>query len=205
MKVSREQANENRERILNVAAQLFREHGFDGVSVVDLMKGAGLTHGGFYGNFSSKEDLIAQTCARSLGRSAERWNKWKAETPETALSHIAAHYLSPAHRDAPGKGCALAALGTDMGRQSEAVRKTASKGARDLIGVLTSVLPGDTETEREDQAMGALASMVGAVILARAVDEPQFSQRILQAVTATLEKQTLVAKQALIAKQGPAI
>ncbi|MBC3919574.1 TetR/AcrR family transcriptional regulator [Undibacterium sp. CY18W] len=194
MKVSREQANENRERILNVAAQLFREHGFDGVSVVDLMKGAGLTHGGFYGNFSSKEDLIAKTCARSLGRSADRWKRWKSESPETTLSRIVADYLSPAHRDAPGRGCALAALGSDMGRQGDAVRKTASKGAHDLIGVLAELLPGDTETEKEDQAMAAFASMVGAVMLARAVDDAGFSQRILQAVAVTLEKQAVAVK-----------
>lgn len=194
MKVSREQANENRERILNVAAQLFREQGFDGVSVVDLMKGAGLTHGGFYGNFSSKEDLIAQTCARSLGRSADRWKRWKSESPETTLSRIVTDYLSPAHRDAPGKGCALAALGSDMARQGESVRKTASKGAHDLIGVLAELLPGDTEVEREDQAMAAFAGMVGAVMLARAVDDVEFSQRILLAVAASLEKQVDVVK-----------
>lgn len=187
MKVSREQANENRQRILDVASQLFRERGYDGVSVVDLMKGAGLTHGGFYGNFSSKEDLIAQTCALSLGRSAERWKKWQTESPDTALSRIANDYLSPAHRDKPGRGCALAALGSDIARQKETVRKAADKGAHDLMAVLTDLLPGETKEKREDKAMLALASMVGAVMLARVAEDEGFSQRILAAVAAALE------------------
>ncbi|MFZ6657508.1 TetR/AcrR family transcriptional regulator [Undibacterium sp. TJN19] len=188
MKVSREQANENRERILDVAAQLFREHGFDGISVVDLMKGAGLTHGGFYGNFSSKEDLIAQTCTRTMTRSVERWNKLKAAAPETALSRIAESYLSPAHRDHPGQGCALAALGSDMSRQSPLVRSAATEGTRGLVDVLAKLLPGESEQAREDNAMVAFASMVGAVVLARAVDDKEFSQNILQAVADTLVK-----------------
>ncbi|MFZ6711005.1 TetR/AcrR family transcriptional regulator [Undibacterium sp. TC9W] len=188
MKVSREQANENRQRILDVASQLFRERGYDGVSVVDLMKGAGLTHGGFYGNFSSKEDLIAQTCALSLGRSAERWKKWQTESPDTALSRIANDYLSPAHRDKPGGGCALAALGSDMARQNDTVRKVADKGAQDLMAVLTDLLPGGTKEKREAKAMQALASMVGAVVLARVAEDEGFSQRILQAVAAGLEQ-----------------
>lgn len=187
MKVSREQANENRQRILDVASQLFRERGYDGVSVVDLMKGAGLTHGGFYGNFSSKEDLIAQTCALSLGRSAERWKKWQAESPDTALSRIASDYLSPAHRDKPGRGCALAALGSDMARQNETVRKVADKGAHDLMTVLADLLPGETKEKREDKAMLALASMVGAVVLARVAEDENFSRRILGVVAAALE------------------
>ncbi|MCH8622158.1 TetR family transcriptional regulator [Undibacterium sp. TS12] len=186
MKVSREQANENRQRILDVASQLFRERGYDGVSVIDLMKGAGLTHGGFYGNFSSKEDLIAQTCALSLGRSAERWKKWQAESPDTALSHIASDYLSPAHRDKPGRGCTLAALGSDMARQSGPVRQAASKGAHELITVLAALLPGETAEQKEEKAMLAFASMVGAIVLARVEEDEEFSRRILSTVAAAL-------------------
>ena len=75
MRVSREQAAESRERILDVASKLFREHGLDGIGVADLMKNAGLTHGGFYGHFSSKEELMAQACARALENSVEKWEK----------------------------------------------------------------------------------------------------------------------------------
>src|SRR5437870_9078504 len=113
MKVSREQAAQNRERILHAAAQLFRERGFEGVGVADLMKEAGLTHGGFYGHFSSKEDLMAQACARASARSRSLWSKLAERSPQDPLSEIAGVYLTSRHRDNPGEGCLMAALATD--------------------------------------------------------------------------------------------
>ena len=101
------------ERILGAAAQLFRERGFDGIGVADLMKEAGLTHGGFYGHFSSKDDLIAQASARELTRSLAHWSKVGERASGDRLSAIAAAYLTSAHRDNPGAGCVLAALGPD--------------------------------------------------------------------------------------------
>src|SRR3982074_352699 len=101
MKVSREQAAKNRERILDVAAQLFRERGFDGVGVADLMKAAGLTHGGFYGHFASKEDLMGQACSRALAGSLDRWSRLAEGETKGRLSAIATAYLSAAHRDRP--------------------------------------------------------------------------------------------------------
>src|SRR5262245_24790993 len=109
MKVTREQAAENRERIVNTAARLFRERGFDGVGVADIMKGAGLTHGGFYGHFASKDDLAAEACARALEKSAMKWSAI-LDTDANPLDTIVASYLSEAHRDRPGSGCAIAAL-----------------------------------------------------------------------------------------------
>src|SRR4029453_19541751 len=108
MKVSREQAARNRERILDAAAQLFRERGFEGVGVADLMKEAGLTPGGFYGHFSSKEDLIAEASARALTRSLARWSELGERAPRDPLSAIAGVYLTGRHRDNPGTGCLLA-------------------------------------------------------------------------------------------------
>src|SRR5436190_5640571 len=122
MKVSREQAAQNRERILDAAAQLFRERGFDGIGVADLMKEAGLTHGGFYGHFSSKDDLIAQATAGELTRSLGQWSKVAERAPGDPLAAIAAAYLTSAHRDDPGTGCVIAALGPDVARQSKPVR-----------------------------------------------------------------------------------
>ena len=190
MKVSREQANENRERVLDVASQLFRQHGFDGISVAELMKGAGLTHGGFYGNFSSKEDLMAQTCARSLARSAEKWNSIKSQAqdvPQAALAGLAENYMSSAHRDNPGRGCAIAALGSDLARQSAPVREAADRGARELIAILAQLQSGETEAIREEKAMAAFAGMVGGIVLARLIDEDEYSQRIIKAVAAALQ------------------
>src|SRR5437868_15523461 len=105
MKVSREEAAQNRERILEVAAKLFREKGFDGIGVADLMKSAGLTHGGFYGHFSSKEDLMAQACARALTQSLSKWKRLADRAPDNALSEITRAYLSTRHRDEPWRGC----------------------------------------------------------------------------------------------------
>src|SRR4051812_38748026 len=136
MKVSREQAAENRERILDVAAQLFRERGFDGIGVADLMKAAGLTHGGFYGHFSSKEDLVAQACARALTRSLDNWNRLADRAPDSPLSAITNSYLSTRHRDQPGAGCTLAALGPDISRQNPSVRRTVTEGVRHAVELL---------------------------------------------------------------------
>ena len=130
MKVSREQAAENRERILDTAAQLFRERGFEGIGVADMMKAAGLTHGAFYGHFSSKEDLIAQACARAFSRSHDRWSTRAGRTPDDPLSSIVRNYLTRRHRDDPGTGCALAALGPDMARHGSGVRRAVASRVR---------------------------------------------------------------------------
>src|SRR2546428_10500465 len=109
MRVSRAEAEQNRERIIEVAGRLFRERGFDGIGVADLMKAAGLTHGGFYRHFASKEDLMAQACARALEGSLDAMRQVTAHDSGHALSAVASAYLSPEHRDGPGEGCALAA------------------------------------------------------------------------------------------------
>src|SRR5256885_13386624 len=122
MKVSREQAAQHRERIVEAAAQRFRERGFEGIGVADLMKEAGLTHGGFYGHFSSKEDLIAEASDRALMRSLALFTKVAEREPADALPAIASAYLTRKHRDNPGAGCVLAALGPDVFRQGPTVR-----------------------------------------------------------------------------------
>src|SRR5271170_4176558 len=105
MKVSRAQAAENRERILDVATRLFRERGIDGIGVADLMQAAGLTHGGFYGHFKSKDDLAVQACRRAFARSAESWASVVENTSGDPLASICRQYVSERHRDAPGRGC----------------------------------------------------------------------------------------------------
>src|SRR5437868_7121159 len=117
MKVTREQAAASRERILAAASRLFRERGLDGIGVADLMQDAGLTHGGFYGHFSSKEELMAEACANALGKSVQRWAKLAEREGARALEALLESYLSKEHRDNPGRGCALATLGADVARQ----------------------------------------------------------------------------------------
>jgi AcrR family transcriptional regulator len=99
MKVSREQAAANRERIVEVAGKLFRENGFDGIGVTDLMKAAGLTHGGFYGHFRSKDDLAAEACSRTMARASERWATLARTSPGDARAEIVKQYLTESHCD----------------------------------------------------------------------------------------------------------
>src|SRR5271154_2382929 len=116
MRVSREQAAENRRRIVETASRMFREHGFDGVGVDAIMKGAGLTHGGFYGHFRSKDDLAAEAMMRALERSVEEQSRY------AQLNDLVRGYLSRRHRADRANGCAVAALGADIVRQGEGVR-----------------------------------------------------------------------------------
>ena len=187
MKVSREQAARNRERILDAAAQLFRERGFEGIGVADLMKEAGLTHGGFYGHFSSKEDLIAQASARELTRSLAHWSEVGERASGDRLSEIAAVYLTKTHRDNPGAGCVLAALGPDVSRQGPAVRRAVTDYVRSVVDLLVTLVPGRSKAARRRKAISAYATLVGAMVLARAVDDRGLSQEILDAGRASVQ------------------
>lgn len=187
MKVSREQAARNRERILDTAAQLFRERGFDGIGVADLMKEAGLTHGGFYGHFSSKEDLIAQASAHELARSLNDWGAFAERAPDDRLSALAAAYLTSTHRDNPGTGCVLAALGPDVSRQGRPVRQAVTSYVRSMVDLLGKLVPNKSKAARRRKAIGAYATVVGAMVLARAIDDPALSQEILHAGRTAVE------------------
>lgn len=189
MKVSKEQMAENRERILDVAAQLFREKGFDGIGVADLMKSAGLTHGGFYGHFASKDELMAQATARALQRLQDAWvalARDAAAQGQPPLAAIEAAYLSARHRDAPGQGCLLAALGSDTARQGPAVRRAVTEGVHAQVDGLSSLVPGRTKAARRQRALADYATLVGAMVLARAVDDEDLSNEILHAAATSL-------------------
>jgi TetR/AcrR family transcriptional regulator, transcriptional repressor for nem operon len=186
MKVSREQALENRERIVEAAAQRFRERGFDGIGVADLMKEAGLTHGGFYGHFSSKEDLIAEASARALTRSLADWSKVADRASGDPLSAVASVYLSRRHRDNAGAGCLLAALGPDISRQGRAVQHTVTRYVRSAFDFLATLVPGKSKGVRRQKAISTYATLIGAMVIARAVDDPALSQEVLDAGLASV-------------------
>jgi TetR/AcrR family transcriptional repressor of nem operon len=188
MKVSREQAAENRDRVIEVAAQLFRERGFDGVGVADLMKAAGLTHGGFYGQFSSKDELIAEASARALTRSLARWSELAERASDDSLSAIVGAYLTGTHRDHPGSGCLLAALGSDVSRQGTAVRRAVTDHVRSAIDLLAKLIPGKSKAARRRKGITTYATLVGAMVMARAVDDRALSQEILAAGLASVRK-----------------
>jgi TetR/AcrR family transcriptional regulator, transcriptional repressor for nem operon len=181
MRVSREQADKNREHVIDVASRLFRERGFEGIGVADLMKEAGLTHGGFYGQFKSKEDLKIQASRRALSRNKDRWAKVLAETPSEKLSALARFYLSDAHRDRRGEGCALAALGGDAPRYGPELQAAFKDGIEGYLELLDGIMSASSGEKRRDKTIVALSTMVGALVLSRAVGDEALSQKILSA------------------------
>lgn len=191
MRVSKEQAAENREKILSTATRLFREKGFDGIGIADLMKSAGLTHGGFYGHFSSKEDLMAQACDRAVDEILARNQASSVEGEDIGVEgyyqRFIATYLSCEHRDDPGSGCLMAALGADAARQSPVIKRAFTHSFNRLLTSLIKILPAKNEAvkseeEKREQALATLAALVGSQVIARAVDDPELSQAVLQAV-----------------------
>ncbi len=186
MRVTRAAAAQNRERTIEVAARLFRERGFDGIGVADLMKSAGLTHGGFYGNFASKEDLMAQACARAMNASLDTLQQTVDRGGKDVLAEVATAYLSPAHRDRPGEGCAIAALGAEATRHDSPVRGVFTQAICSVIDVLSGLLPGKSKRAMRERALTIYASMVGAMVLARAVDDVELSEEILRSVLASI-------------------
>lgn len=175
MRVSQAKAAENRDRIVTEAARLFRERGIDGVGVDTIMAAAGLTHGGFYRHFASKEDLVAAAVDRGLSRGA---------APENAPTEFEAYlvwYLSGRHRDDPGGGCVMAALGCDVARGQGGVRRRFGEAVRAQVERFRVWLGDRPGTDRRERALLALSATVGAMVLARAVDDPALSDEILAA------------------------
>jgi TetR/AcrR family transcriptional repressor of nem operon len=173
MRVSREKAAENRERIVETAARMFREEGFDGVGVDAIMNAAGLTHGGFYGHFGSKDDLAAEAVTRALRYGVEKQSRY------TSLGDLVRGYLSDRHCADRANGCAIAALGADIARQGEGVRRGLTAHVRWQLDRFTRLLRNGTAASQRRRAITALAGMVGALMLARAVDDRALSEEIL--------------------------
>lgn len=181
MRVSRIQAEENRQTVIDVASRLFREHGFDGIGLKDLMKGAGLTQGGFYKQFASKEDLAVQASKRALESASRRWSEAAAANPKDPLAAVVAFYLSMGHRGEKMDGCPVVALGSDAARQSADVKASFEAGIREYLELLGRWVGEADGGEPSGKAMAILATMIGAVVLARAVNDEQLSKQFLQA------------------------
>jgi TetR/AcrR family transcriptional repressor of nem operon len=181
MRVSKQQAAENRERMLDAAARLLREKGLSGVGVDALAEAAGLTYGSLYSHFGSKDRLIADATDHAFSRFGARFG-----AIESAGEYVA-EYLSTEQRDDPGNGCTVAALGCEMPRQSKAVRRVFTDAVRRRMARLAGLLPGRRARRREDDALAMLATMAGAMMLARAVDDRELSDRILAVCRARLQ------------------
>jgi TetR/AcrR family transcriptional repressor of nem operon len=176
MRVSRTQAAENRETVINVASRLFRERGFDGIGLKDLMKGAGLTQGAFYKQFASKEDLAAQASRRALESAFNRWSTAMAAKPEDPLGAVLAFYLSMGHREKKMDGCPLVALAADAARQGDEVKASFEVGIKAHLEILGRLIAETEDCEAKGKAMAVLSLMVGAVTLSRAVNDPDLAQ-----------------------------
>ena len=160
---------------------MFRSKGFSGIGVADIMKAAELTHGGFYGHFASKDDLIAQASRRSMQRQAQNWKNMVAESGDEAFAALLIRYLSPRHRDDPGHGCAFAALSGDAARCGIPVREAFAEGLEPLIDILRGLVGGRTRAARRRKAIAALSELIGALMLSRAVGDAGLSDEILDA------------------------
>src|ERR1043165_5104660 len=136
MRVSRVQAAENRQTVINAASRLFRENGFDGIGIKDLMKAAGLSQGAFYKQFASKDDLAAQASKRAFESISGQWSAAAESNPKDPLGAAVARYLSMGHREQRGAGCPLVALGADAARQGADVKASFEAGARKYLETL---------------------------------------------------------------------
>ena len=191
MRISRQQVAANREHILQVAADQFRNHGIDGVGVADLMKAAGMAQGSFYSYFDSKEQLVAETYTNAVN-ATKRWIVGCLTKPDPkAFVSMVDDYLSLRHRDNLERGCVLAALGSEVTHQPSTVRHAATEELRTLFDEAAAHLPGQTREHRRDLAMTTMASLVGGLILSRMVDEEDLSNQLLEAVKVSVKQTTM--------------
>jgi TetR/AcrR family transcriptional regulator, transcriptional repressor for nem operon len=178
MRKTEARKSETRQRIVDAAGSLFRQYGIDGVGVDAIMHAAGLTHGGFYGHFPSKEALVAEVSAAALTRSAARWQQISDQRePADALLRIVGAYLDPKHLTAVENGCVLTTLGPEVARRPQA-RAAMAISVRAMLAALERCMPHAPQGRAEV----ALSAMVGAVVLARLADDPAMAEGLLDAV-----------------------
>src|SRR6266699_3895750 len=182
MRYSREHKQETHARIVRKASVRLRERGAHGVGVADLMKEAGLTHGGFYAHFDSREALVIEAFGYAMDRSTERWRKVAEQTPpDKRLAMIVESYLTPAHRDDPGRGCAIPTLGAEIARESPRTRRAFAAKLEQMIDMLAAQMPDLPRKAARKQAMAVIATMMGTLVLARVAGSGDFSDEILGA------------------------
>jgi len=174
MGYSRREKAETHARIVGVAAKRFRELGLDGIGVADVMKEAGVTVGGFYKHFQSRDELVVEALAAAF-QDLDRWEE-HADT----LTALLENYLTEVHRDAPGTGCALGALVGDMSRASRSARAVYTARLKRSLAYSTGLVPPDGAADRRGRAILMVSAMLGAINLSRAVSDPNLSREILQ-------------------------
>jgi len=180
MRYSREHKQETHARIVKKASVRLREKGAHGIGVADLMKEAGLTHGGFYAHFDSREALVIEAFAYAMDRSTERWRKLAEQTPpDKRMAMIVDSYLTSVHRDDPGHGCAVPSLGAEIARESPKTRRAFAAKLEQMIEMVADQIPDLPRKAARKQAAAALATMMGTLVLARIAGSGDFSDEIL--------------------------
>ena len=178
MRYSREHKLETHARIVRKASVRLREKGAHGVGVADLMKEAGLTHGGFYAHFDSRDDLVIEAFTHAMDRSTERWRKLAEQTPrEKRFATIVNSYLTSLHRDDPGRGCAIPTLGAEIARESARTRRVFAGRLDQMIDILADQvpnLPRKAARKRADDCIDdkANASAETSLTTAKAISQP---------------------------------
>lgn len=182
MRYSKEHKQETHARIVRKASVRLREKGAHGIGVADLMKEAGLTHGGFYAHFDSREALVIEAFNYAMDRSTERWRKLAEQTPpEKRFAAIVESYLTTIHRDDPGHGCAVPTLGPEIAREGAKARKAFAARLDEMIEMMADQLPELPRKAARAQAIAALSTMAGALVLSRVAGTGEFSEEILGA------------------------
>ena len=187
MRISQERTPNRRkevthERIVEAAARAIRRSGYDGTSVADIMKEAGLTHGGFYAHFESREAMLAEAADRAGAEAVASMESLAASVPpEQALQAMKRAYLSKAHVEGVETGCGTAALVSEMPRQPPEVRRAATRRIKEMIDLVARQSPDWGQPGAHEHSLVTVATMVGALVLARAVDDPKLSDALREA------------------------
>ncbi|MCW5657378.1 MAG: TetR/AcrR family transcriptional regulator [Burkholderiaceae bacterium] len=186
-RIAQSRKEASHERIVEAAARAIRRSGYGGTGVADIMKEAGLTHGGFYAHFDSREAMLAEAADRAGAQSVAMLERFAAQAPpKESFEALVKAYLSKAHLDRAESGCPVAALGSEMARQAPEVRRAATRRIKEMIDLVGRHSPGWGQPGAHERALVAAATMVGALVLARAVDDPKLSASMLEAARARL-------------------
>jgi TetR/AcrR family transcriptional repressor of nem operon len=176
MGYSKSEKVETHTRIVSVAAKRFRELGLEGIGVADVMKEAGVTVGGFYKHFGSRDELVVEALAAAF-KDLDAWEEHTAD-----MAHLLQNYLTEAHRDAPGTGCAMGALVGDMTRGSKSARALYTARVKRSLAFFSALLPSSRRSDKRRRALLILSALLGAINLSRAVSDPNLSREILHGV-----------------------
>jgi TetR/AcrR family transcriptional repressor of nem operon len=169
-----------------MAGKLFRQRGYTAVGVAEVMRSAGLSHGGFYANFGSKDDLIAESTSHAMAANIDYWRRMGEDPAKLPPGQMVGRYLREAYAEASGEGCVIAALGSEIARQDKQVRAQLTDQIKQLVDLMAEMMPQAELSEQRRQALVAYSAMVGALVLARVSSEEAFSQEIITAIEDSL-------------------